>query len=104
LYWEFHEASAPARALRMGDLKLIEHGGRGGPRELYDLARDPGESTDLAHRRKADVARLYARMDAQRTEHPDWPLATYDPDRTARPASPGSAAGAGAAAASAPKR
>lgn len=45
---------APLRAWRIGNLKLID-----APRpELYDLAVDPGESSDLSGSRPADVGRL----------------------------------------------
>lgn len=53
---------APLHSLRTGSLKYIE-----APRpELYDLARDPGETTDLASSRKDDVARLAAALAALR--------------------------------------
>jgi len=48
---------ADAIALREGPLKIVQPG-NGKPWELYDLAADPSESTDLAMRRPADLARL----------------------------------------------
>lgn len=45
---------APLRSWRLGNLKLID-----APRaELYDLAADPGEETNLASTRPAEVERL----------------------------------------------
>jgi arylsulfatase A-like enzyme len=48
-----------ASALREGDLKIVRSAATK-PWELYDLAADPAESTDLAGQRAADVARLNA--------------------------------------------
>ena len=48
-----------ASALREGDLKIVRSAPTK-PWELYDLAADPAESTDLAGPRPADVARLNA--------------------------------------------
>ncbi|MEW6273344.1 MAG: sulfatase [Thermodesulfobacteriota bacterium] len=52
-------------ALRTGDLKLIESLDTG-KRELFDLAKDPREQTNLASERPKDVAALQARLDAAR--------------------------------------
>lgn len=50
----------PFSAVRLGDLKLVWFHGReaASALELYDLARDIGETTDLAGERPDDVARL----------------------------------------------
>ena len=67
-------------AIRVGDWKLIEGLGSGGftaPRraapsnagptvQLYDLATDPGETTNLAKKNPAEVARLQAILDRVR--------------------------------------
>jgi arylsulfatase A-like enzyme len=74
-YWEFHEATAPARAVRMGSFKLIEFGGRGGRVELFDLANDLAEEKDLAVAQPERVAAMRKVMDAQRADNPHWPLA-----------------------------
>jgi arylsulfatase A-like enzyme len=50
---------ARAAAFRDGSLKIVRTK-PGLPWELYDLASDPGETTDLAASRPADVARLDA--------------------------------------------
>ena len=58
LYWHYphysNAGSAPTGAVRRGDWKLIEFF-EDGHTELYDLAADPGETTDLAAER-ADIA------------------------------------------------
>jgi arylsulfatase A-like enzyme len=63
LFWHYPHynmhGSRPASAVRAGDLKLIEFH-EDGRRELYDLARDAGETRDLATARPDDAARLSA--------------------------------------------
>ena len=62
LYWTTPRGSA----LRSGDWKLIVAGPRNakGPLkdELFDLAKDPQEKTDLAERHPEKVAELKARL------------------------------------------
>jgi arylsulfatase A-like enzyme len=63
LYWRHTDIDGQvlAYAVRSDDLKLtVQPAGDGGPErtELYDLAQDPGETTDLAARRPADARRL----------------------------------------------
>ena len=58
LAWE-HEKN---RAVRVGDLKLVAKAGAGW--ELYDLAADPVELTDLAATRPEAVKELAAKWDA----------------------------------------
>jgi len=48
-----------AFGLREGALKIVQPK-KGAPWELYDLAADPGENTDLAAQRPANLARLEA--------------------------------------------
>jgi len=64
LAWE-HEGNA---AIRVGDWKLVRHGGQGSW-ELYDLANDRTELTDLAGREPDRVKQLAAQWQtwAQRT-------------------------------------
>jgi arylsulfatase A-like enzyme len=56
------------QALRVGDLKLIlnqdprRYGSHGGPPELYDVMRDPGEKDDLAERRPIAAGWLERRL------------------------------------------
>jgi arylsulfatase A-like enzyme len=47
----------PHAAMRRGDLKVV-HFFEEGRTELYDLAKDPGETRDLAPSRKAEAERL----------------------------------------------
>ena len=65
LYWHFPHyhgsGNTPSGAIRKGPLKLIEWFDDDRV-ELYDLARDPGESRDLASDRPADTARLRAEL------------------------------------------
>jgi arylsulfatase A-like enzyme len=61
---------AVRRVLYEGDLKLIVDAR--GAVELYDLAADPGEGTDLAATRSADASRLAATLDAELARAP-WP-------------------------------
>ena len=69
LYWEFQGG----QALRVGDWKLIRPG-REGEYQLYFLAKDPGESKDLAPEMPAFVAALAARLDAEHADSELFPL------------------------------
>lgn len=70
IYWE-HEGN---RAVRVGDWKLVAK--HGGPWELYNLATDRVESTDLATREPERVAQLTRLYDAyaQRSQVEPWPV------------------------------
>ncbi|MCA9290084.1 MAG: sulfatase-like hydrolase/transferase [Phycisphaerales bacterium] len=57
--------TTPCGAIRRGDLKLIEFF-EDGRRELYDLATDIGETTNLVSSRPDDAARLHAELVAWR--------------------------------------
>jgi arylsulfatase B len=66
LYWRV----GPQAALRQGDWKLMRAGqkGQAGRWQLYDLAKDPGESHDLAGEKPAlveELVREWERLDAE---------------------------------------
>ena len=86
------QGTRPARSVRDGSLKLIEKIEFGEP-FLYDLAADPGETTNLADQRPADVERLRGVLDAQLAaqnaprprRNPGYSSAAPVPDRWATP-------------------
>src|SRR5262245_48706044 len=62
------ERSSPWRAIRRGDLKLVEHtspDGGGVTRELYRVSSDPGEREDLAAREPERAAELERELAAE---------------------------------------
>ncbi len=64
LYWEYEE-SGLKRAVRVGDWKGVRLGTAGvDPIELYDLASDPGEATNVASANPAVVAQIERLMGA----------------------------------------
>ena len=70
LYWHYphyphyHPGGAtPYSAIRAGGWRLV-HFYEDGRSELYDLANDPGEKTDLAAKEPARAAELQAMLDA----------------------------------------
>ena len=71
LYWHYphysDQGGAPAGAVRSGDYKLIEFF-EDGRLELYNLAKDIGESDDLAKRDPKRVAQLHAMLKQWRAE------------------------------------
>jgi arylsulfatase A len=71
LYWEFYERGS-AQAVRMGDWKGVRKPMLSGPIELYDIAADPGETTDLAARHPEVVARIRDAMAAAHRPDPMW--------------------------------
>ncbi len=68
-YWE----AAPQQAIRVGDWKAYRPA-PDKPIQLYDLANDIGETTDLAAKHPEKVTELEIKMAASRTDHPDFPL------------------------------
>ena len=67
LFWRFGRQWA----VRRGDWKLVVAKGGGDQPELYDLAADPGEQTDLAARepdRVAELQRLHEAWNAEQAE------------------------------------
>jgi arylsulfatase A-like enzyme len=68
-YWE----AAPQQAIRQGDWKAYR-AAPGKPIELYNLAQDIGETTDLARQNPAKAAELEKLMAESRTDSPEFPL------------------------------
>ena len=62
-----NQGGRPSGAIRDGSLKLIEHY-EDGRCELFDLATDLGEATDLAAKQPAKVAELRGKLEAWRRE------------------------------------
>ncbi|MFW5693316.1 MAG: sulfatase, partial [Thermoguttaceae bacterium] len=71
LYWHYPHHSpqggTPSGAVRQGDWKLLEFFGDG-RLELYNLADDLGETTDLAEQMPDRVEQLHAKLKAWREE------------------------------------
>lgn len=79
LYWEFPSYTGQ-QAVIAGDWKAVRQNLNSGRAvtELYDLATDPNETTDVAAANPAVVARLDRLMAEQHTRNPDFPLPTID--------------------------
>ena len=71
-YWELHEGK-PIQAARFGNWKAVKSGPQA-KLELYDLATDPGETTDLADSKPDLLERAAALLKTSRTPSEDWPL------------------------------
>ncbi|NCF84098.1 MAG: sulfatase-like hydrolase/transferase [Verrucomicrobiaceae bacterium] len=70
IHWHYphYHHDRPASAIRERDWKLIEYLDGSGDLELYHLAKDLGEQTNLAARRKGKAADLKKNLNAWRTE------------------------------------
>lgn len=78
-YWELHEG-ASLQAVRFGSWKAVRNG-PSKPVELYDLAKDAAESTDVSASHPDLVARATELMKTLRTDSPDWPLVDAKPGK-----------------------
>ncbi len=90
LYWEFYESGFDQAVLLEGRWKGIRLKSPAAPMQVYDLASDPGESTDVAARQPALVERMSAIMREAHVdnEHWKWPAATSPSPRAAGPGTP----------------
>lgn len=71
LFWHFPcyvGRNGPASAVRVGNWKLIEFFEDGGSRELYDLAADPGEESDVSKSNPQKLSELAAILDDWQTK------------------------------------
>jgi len=71
LYWHIphytNQGSRPSGAIREKDWKLVEHYDTG-VCELFDLAKDPGEKTDLAAKDPARIAGMRGKLEKWRRD------------------------------------
>jgi arylsulfatase A len=81
LFWHqphyTNQGGRPAGAIRDGNWKLFENY-ENGACELYDLATDPGEATDLAAKEPARVAQMRGKLE-------EWRRAVKAQENTANP-------------------
>jgi arylsulfatase A-like enzyme len=71
LYWEFYEQGSK-QAVRWKDWKAVRMPMLTGRTELYDLASDEGENTDVATQHPAVARRLEGMMDEAHVPDPNW--------------------------------
>jgi arylsulfatase A len=79
LYWEFPSYTGQ-QAVTAGDWKAVRQNLNSGRAvtELYNLATDPNETTDVAAANPEVLARLERLMTEQHVRNPDFPLPTID--------------------------
>jgi arylsulfatase A len=86
LYWEF-SGYGGQQAVRKGNWKAVRQAlGQGKvTTELYDLATDPGEATDVAAKHPDVVAAMGAIFKREHIRSPDFPLPAIDPSSKPKP-------------------
>jgi arylsulfatase A-like enzyme len=72
MYWEFHERGFQ-QAVRMGEWKAVRLA-KDQPLELYNLATDRAETTNVASKQPEVVAQIESYLKTARTESPNWPV------------------------------
>jgi arylsulfatase A len=80
LYWEFHEQGT-RRAIQVGDWKLVQYNLSKPDKtttELYDIAKDIGETNDLAKEHPEKTAQLLKLIATARTPSKDFPVPSLD--------------------------
>lgn len=73
LYFEFYEQGG-RQSVRFGNWKAIREPMLTGPVQLYDLAKDVGETSDLAAKHPDIVRRAVAYMNEAHVDDPRWPV------------------------------
>jgi uncharacterized sulfatase len=71
LYWEFYEQGG-RQAVRFGNHKAIREPMFTGKISLYDLAKDIGETRDIAARHPGLVTKATRMMDGAHVDDPAW--------------------------------
>jgi arylsulfatase A-like enzyme len=71
-YWELHEGK-PIQAIRFGNWKAVKNGPKAAL-ELYDLATDPGEKTNVAQGNPEVVTKAQMLMNKEHHDDENWPL------------------------------
>ena len=84
-YWELHEGPKPLQAVRFENWKAVKNGPQA-VIELYDLATDPGEKTDIASGHADIVKKAGVLMKAEHTPDKNWPLTGLAEERKKKPA------------------
>jgi arylsulfatase A len=72
MYWEFHERGFQ-QAVRMGKWKALRPK-KDAPLELYDLADDSHEQTNIAYAHPGIVKQIEDYLSTARTESAQWPI------------------------------
>ncbi|MDA0933513.1 MAG: sulfatase-like hydrolase/transferase [Planctomycetota bacterium] len=74
LYWEYAQGGTQRKAVRMGDWKGVRYGnaGSGVPLQVFDLANDPGETTNVVGQNPSIDAALERLMASRRTYDAQW--------------------------------
>ena len=83
-YWELHEGQKPLQAVRFGNWKAVKNGPQA-VIELYDLAVDIGEKSNIASTHPDLVERAADLMKAAHTPDKNWPLTGLAPARKNKP-------------------
>lgn len=81
LYWEFHENKTSDQAILWSNWKGIRHDPNS-KLELYDLSKDPSETTDIADKNPEIVKIIENLFKKARTPHAIWDLKTAAPNNS----------------------
>lgn len=77
LYWELHEGRF-IQAARFGKWKGVRNK-PGAPLELYDLASDPSETTDVSAQNPETADKILQILSREHVDDPKWPVAPEKP-------------------------